>query len=384
MTMSDDDPDHPPPPAARRRLLDRLKSALRMKKEVSLRADLEGALAEDLQTETPDQTFSPEERAMLRNILGLREVRVADVMIPRADIISIEQDITLGDLLKLFREAAHSRLPVYRQTLDDPIGFIHIRDVLSYLIAGAPPKSSARRRKAASELDLGKIDLSGKLATAKLMRRLLFVPPSMPALDLLVRMQATRVHLALVVDEYGGTDGLVSIEDLIEQVVGDIADEHDEDIDAITVEKDGWVASARTPLEDVVKALSPDLVLEAPPDMEEDIDTLGGLLTALVGRVPARGELIQGPRDIEFEVLDADPRRIKRVRIRKASRRAHERPVRSRREHAEKIVPAPAADAGAGSPSAATNSDDGDTATPMTTLAPAMPGSIVKETAGEK
>ena len=384
MTMSDDDPDHPPPPAARRRLLDRLKSALRMKKEVSLRADLEGALAEDLQTETPDQTFSPEERAMLRNILGLREVRVADVMIPRADIISIEQDITLGDLLKLFREAAHSRLPVYRQTLDDPIGFIHIRDVLSYLIAGAPPKSSARRRKAASELDLGKIDLSGKLATAKLMRRLLFVPPSMPALDLLVRMQATRVHLALVVDEYGGTDGLVSIEDLIEQVVGDIADEHDEDIDAITVEKDGWVASARTPLEDVVKALSPDLVLEAPPDMEEDIDTLGGLLTALVGRVPARGELIQGPRDIEFEVLDADPRRIKRVRIRKASRRAHERPVRSRREHAEKIVPPPAADAGAGSPSAATNSDDGDTATPMTTLAPAMPGSIVKETAGEK
>ncbi|MBX9617702.1 MAG: hemolysin family protein [Hyphomicrobiales bacterium] len=384
MSISDDDPDPSPPPAARRRLLDRLKSALRMKKEVSLRADLEGALAEDLQTETPDQTFSPEERAMLRNILGLREVRVADVMIPRADIISIEQDITLGDLLKLFREAAHSRLPVYRQTLDDPIGFIHIRDVLSYLIAGAPPKSSTRRRKAAGELDLGKIDLSGKLATAKLMRRLLFVPPSMPALDLLVRMQATRVHLALVVDEYGGTDGLVSIEDLIEQVVGDIADEHDEDIDVIAVDKDGWVASARAPLEDVVKALAPDLVLETPPDMEEDIDTLGGLLTALVGRVPARGELIQGPRDIEFEVLDADPRRIKRVRIRKASRRANERPVRPRREHTDKISPSTAGEVGAGSAPASLGNDPADTATPMETMAPSMPASIIKEPAGEK
>ncbi|OQW52662.1 hemolysin family protein [Candidatus Raskinella chloraquaticus] len=384
MSISDDDPDQPPPPAARRRLLDRLKSALRMKKEVSLRADLEGALAEDLQTETPDQTFSPEERAMLRNILGLREVRVADVMIPRADIISIEQDITLGDLLKLFREAAHSRLPVYRQTLDDPIGFIHIRDVLSYLIAGAPPKSSTRRRKAASELDLGKIDLGGKLATAKLMRRLLFVPPSMPALDLLVRMQATRVHLALVVDEYGGTDGLVSIEDLIEQVVGDIADEHDEDIDVIAVDKDGWVASARAPLEDVVKALAPDLVLETPPDMEEDIDTLGGLLTALVGRVPARGELIQGPRDIEFEVLDADPRRIKRVRIRKASRRANEPPIRPRRERADKILPSPAGEVGASSAPASIGNDAADNATSMAMMASSMPAAITKEPAGEK
>lgn len=335
MTLPED-----PTPAVqnpRRRLIDRLKSALRLKKEPSLRADLEGALAEDRETESTDQTFSPEERAMLRNILGLREVKVADVMIPRADIIAIEQDITLSELLKLFREAAHSRLPVYRKTLDDPIGFIHIRDVLAYLMAGAPQKSGVRKRKAAGDLDLGKVDLTSQLATAKLMRRLLFVPPSMPALDLLVHMQASRVHLALVVDEYGGTDGLVSIEDLIEQVVGDIADEHDEDEHILTADQNGWVASARAPLEDVIAGLSPNLTLVTPPDMEEDIDTLGGLLTALAGRVPVRGEIILAPNDVEFEVLDADPRRVKRVRIRKAQHRSEDRSSRPRRGRAEKI-----------------------------------------------
>ena len=334
MSMPDDNAAPLTQPSARRRLLDRLKSALRVKREASLRADLEGALADDQRTETPDQTFSPEERAMLRNILGLREVRVADVMIPRADIVAIEQDIALGDLLKLFREAAHSRLPVYRQTLDDPIGFIHIRDVLAYLVSGDAPAS--RKPKGNNALDLGRIDLSARLITAKLIRRLLFVPPSMPALDLLVHMQTNRVHLALVVDEYGGTDGLVSIEDLVEQVVGDIADEHDEDVLVISADKDGWVASARAPLEDVVEALAPDLELQTPPDLEEDIDTLGGLLTALAGRVPVRGELIEGPRDIEFEVLDADPRRVKRVRIRKAVRRNEERANRPRRGRAGK------------------------------------------------
>lgn len=340
MSMPDDD-SPTPPHTTRRRLIDKLRSALRLKREPSLRADMEGALAEDQQTETPDQTFSPEERAMLRNILGLREVRVEDVMIPRADIMAIEQDIALGDLLKLFREGAHSRLPVYREALDDPIGFIHIRDVLSYLIAGAPQKASARRRKAESELDLGKLDLTAPLATSKLMRRLLFVPPSMPVLDLLVHMQASRIHLALVVDEYGGTDGLVSIEDLIEQVVGDIADEHDEEETVVTADKDGWVASARAPLDEVITALAPNLELTTPPDIEEEIDTLGGLLTALAGRVPVRGELILAPKDVEFEVLDADPRRVKRVRIRKAVRRGEERGKRPRRERSEAPGEAP-------------------------------------------
>lgn len=369
--MSDPEDDLNAQPPGRRRLVDRLKSALRSRKEASLRADLEGALAEDQQTETTDQAFSPEERAMLRNILGLREVRVADVMIPRADIMAADHDISVGDLLKLFRDAAHSRLPVYRDTLDDPIGFVHIRDVLAYLISGAPRKAAARKRKAEAELDLGKVDLTTQLAAAKLVRRLLFVPPSMPALDLLVHMQATRIHLALVVDEYGGTDGLVSIEDLIEEVVGDIADEHDEEEHVISADKDGWVASARAPLEDVIARLAPDLQVETPPDMEEEIDTLGGLLTALAGRVPVRGELILGPKDIEFEVLDADPRRVKRVRIRKASRSLEDRIVRPRRTRKDKgeesvseTAPHPAIGslASAEPPMADTNPTDGPTA----------------------
>lgn len=369
--MSDPEDDLNAQPPGRRRLVDRLKSALRLRKEASLRADLEGALAEDQQTETTDQAFSPEERAMLRNILGLREVRVADVMIPRADIMAADHDISVGDLLKLFRDAAHSRLPVYRDTLDDPIGFVHIRDVLAYLISGAPRKTAARKRKAEAELDLGKVDLTTQLAAAKLVRRLLFVPPSMPALDLLVHMQATRIHLALVVDEYGGTDGLVSIEDLIEEVVGDIADEHDEEEHVISADKDGWVASARAPLEDVIARLAPDLQVETPPDMEEEIDTLGGLLTALAGRVPVRGELILGPKNIEFEVLDADPRRVKRVRIRKASRSLEDRIVRPRRtrkdkgeESASETAPHPTIGslASAEPPMVDTNPTDGPTA----------------------
>lgn len=303
--------DAPP----RRGIVERLRGVFGLKREPNRRSDLEGALAKE--TDDPAESFTVQERAMLRNILGLREVRVADVMVPRADIVAVEATTSLADLIGIFREAAHSRLPVYRETLDDPVGFIHIRDFLAYLTRGAPLKPGSGRRRARG-VDLGKIDLESTLASSKIIRRVLFVPPSMPALDLLAQMQATRVHMALVIDEYGGTDGLVSIEDLIEQVVGDIEDEHDENEAEIVATPDGWVASARASLDEVRSALAPDLILEMPEDITDEIDTIGGFLVTIAGRVPVRGELIRGPGDVEFEVLDADPRRVKRIRIRKA------------------------------------------------------------------
>src|SRR5437762_568339 len=202
----------------------------------SLRANLQVVL----ETSSPGETsFSPAERTMLRNILYLRERRIADIMIPRADIVAVRQDISLGELMKLFESAGHSRLVVYGETLDEPEGMVHIRDLVVYMAqrARVEPKATARRKKPLpAGLDLRAINLATTLAEAQIVRKLLFVPPSMPAVDLLAQMQATRIHLALVVDEYGGTDGLVSIEDLVEQIVGDIDDEHDSDEPPETVQ----------------------------------------------------------------------------------------------------------------------------------------------------
>lgn len=255
--------------------------------------------------------ISPQERAMLSNVLGLRERRVDDVMVPRADIIAVSLDATLASLLALLRRAGHSRLPVYGETLDDPRGMIHIRDFLDFLAARAGP---GRGGEGEAVPDLGAVDLSVTLAQASILRPVLYVPPSMPAVDLLVRMQATRTHIALVIDEYGGTDGLVSIEDLIEIVVGDIEDEHDQD-EAPTIAPAGenrFIADARATLEELNEATGIDL---SAAEVAEEVDTLGGLIVTLAGRVPARGELIEGPEGLEFEVLDADPRRVKRLRI---------------------------------------------------------------------
>ena len=168
---------------------------------------------------------------MLTNILALRGRRVDDVMVPRADIIAVQQDISLGELIKVFEGAGHSRLVVYNETLDDPVGMVHIRDVIAYMAQRATvsaEKVTRRKKPLAAGLDLKAVDLSVALSAAKIIREILFVPPSMPAIDLLAKMQATRIHLALVIDEYGGTDGIVSIEDVVEQIVGDIEDEHDE------------------------------------------------------------------------------------------------------------------------------------------------------------
>jgi CBS domain containing-hemolysin-like protein len=296
----------------------------------SIRADLKDVL-DDL---SPNESgFSPEESRMLKNILGLRERRVGDVMVPRADIVAVQQDIQIGDLVKVFENAGHSRLVAYDDTLDDPIGMVHIRDLIAFMTARAavdPEKNAKRKKPLPAGLDFKTLDLAMPLSVAKIVREILFVPPSARVIDLLARMQAKQIHLALVVDEYGGTDGIVSIEDIVEQIVGDIADEHDEDESADVVRQpDGsYVADARAKIEDVVGIVGHDFDVG---DAAEEVDTLGGYLVTRAGRLPLRGELIPGPGLFEFEVLDADPRRVKRVRIRRLTER-REKPRDASRE----------------------------------------------------
>jgi CBS domain containing-hemolysin-like protein len=270
---------------------------------------------------------SPEERTMIRNILALRGRRIEDVMVPRGDIVAVQLDIPLGELVKVFEKANHSRLVAYDDTLDDPIGMVHIRDLIAFMTMQAavdPQKAPKRKKPRPAGLDFNAIDLSLPLSSTKIMREMLFAPPSMPALDLLEKMQATRIHLALVVDEYGGTDGLVSMEDIVEQIVGEIADEHDEDeLPAVVRENDGsYVADARASLDDVTAAIG---VAFDVGDAAESVDTIGGYLMAQVGRLPLRGELVPGPEGFEIEVLDSDPRRVKKVRIHRSKNRTIER-----------------------------------------------------------
>src|SRR5581483_4588108 len=265
----------------------------------SIRADLKDVLEAGLHGESG---FSPEESAMLKNILGLRERRVDDVMVPRADIIAVQQDISLGEL----------------------IAFMTARAAVS-------PEANAKRKKPLpANLDLKAVDLSLPLSSTKIVREILFVPPSMRLIDLLAKMQATRIHLALVIDEYGGTDGLISIEDVVEQIVGEIEDEHDEDKapDIARQNDDSFVADARASLEEVIRVVGVDFNVG---DAAEDVDTIGGYLMTKAGRVPVRGELFPGPDSFEIEVLDADPRRVKRLRIyRLKDRRARSRESKRR------------------------------------------------------
>lgn len=277
----------------------------------SIRDDIEDALADA----EPNDDISPRERDMLRNVLGLRTRRVDDIMVPRADIVAVGIDMTLGDLLRMFREEGHSRVPVFSETLDDPRGMIHIRDFVDYIASQAEKPAEVSHRKLGQlRAGLGKIDLTTALSAVDILRPVLFVPPSMPALDLLVKMQATRTHMALVIDEYGGTDGLVSIEDIVEIIVGDIEDEHDEEEGEMIVKSDDgtFIVDARANLEDVTRFVQLDLDLI---EDVEDVDTVGGLIGMLAGRVPLRGEIIPGPGKFEFQILDADPRRLKRARI---------------------------------------------------------------------
>jgi CBS domain containing-hemolysin-like protein len=289
----------------------------------SARTDLQIVLENGTSVESG---FSPEERTMLKNILALRGRRIDDVMVPRADIISVQKDISLGDLIKVFEGAGHSRLVVYDETLDDPVGMVHIRDIIGYMVRHAQVDVTKSRRKKPlpAGIDLKAVDLSVALSAAQIIREILFVPPSMPAIDLLAKMQATRIHLALVIDEYGGTDGIVSMEDVVEQIVGDIEDEHDDDeAPSVVRQPDGsFMADARAPLEDVVAIVGSEFEVG---DVADEVDTLAGYVMTRVGRLPSRGEVVPGPGDFEIEVLDSDPRRLKKVRITRRKPRPEKR-----------------------------------------------------------
>ena len=307
---------------------------LRPSQGEKLREDLADALMTDANI---SNAFSPEERAMLHNILRFREVRVEDIMVPRADIEAVDMTMTIGELLIHFEETGRSRMPVYSDTLDDPRGMVHIRDLLSYLAKqarnrrrtsakAAPARAAPAQpmplaadkaekpvRTPRPAFDLGRVDLEQTVAEAGLIRKILFVPPSMLASDLMQSMQAARTQLALVIDECGGTDGLVTHEDIVEMVIGDVEDEHDnEEVMFSRAGEDIFVADARIELEEIAEAIGPDFDIK---DRLEDVDTLGGLIFSALGRIPVRGEVVQAVPGFEFQILDADPRRIKRVRI---------------------------------------------------------------------
>ncbi|NWJ24669.1 hemolysin family protein [Rhizobium sp. RM] len=286
-----------------------------------LREDITDALMSDTEI---GAAFSPEERAMLNNILRFREVRVEDIMIPRVDIDGIDQNMTIGEALILFEETGRSRMPVYDENLDNPKGMIHIRDLLSYVAKQARNKRRIGTRIALDtetnaartprpNFDLARVDLEISVANAGLVRKILFAPPSMLASDLLKTMQAQRTQLALVIDEYGGTDGLVSHEDIVEMVVGDIDDEHDKDEAMFSrLSADVLVADARAELTELSEAIGPEFDVR---EHVEEIDTLGGLIFFALGRIPAKGETVRAIPGFEFQILDADSRRIKGVRI---------------------------------------------------------------------
>ena len=254
----------------------------------SIRDTLEGLIEE---REESDQPINEDERLLLANIFELRDRTVHDVMVPRADIVAIEGETALSDIIDVITGEGHSRLPVYGESLDDAMGFIHAKDVLAWRGAEA------------------------NFSPSRILRRVLFVAPSMQVLELLLEMRVKRAHMALVVDEYGGVDGLVTIEDLVEEIVGEIEDEHDQNDDpALTPAADGsLIADARVTIEHLEETVGPILDYD---EEREDIDTLGGLVFSLAGRVPIRGELIRHSSGVEFEVLEADPRRIRRLRLR--------------------------------------------------------------------
>ena len=235
--------------------------------------------------------ITPQERFLIGNILKVHDRNAADVMVPRVDIVALDVEQPFAEIVKCMVEQGHSRVPIYRESLDDVIGFVHVKDVLAPVADRRP----------------------GKLS--RLLRKVLFVAPSVPILDLLVQMRQARTHIAMVVDEFGGIDGLVTIEDLIEEIVGEIEDEHDDAEPPTLIERpDGSViADARLSIDALEEQHGTRL---RPEGDQETVDTLGGLVFTLAGRVPKRGEIITHPDGIEFEVLDADPRRVKRLRVR--------------------------------------------------------------------
>lgn len=281
--------------------------------KIDLRESLEGVIASHVE-ETGPSTLPDDARSMMQNLLGFADLRVDDMMVPRASIVAAEETSSMRDLLSQFIEANHSRMPIYRESLDDIVGMIHVKDYLRWMAN----KGTKKKTKGAAEagIALAGSELSSTIKQhPSMIRDVLFVPPSMPAPDLLIKMKASHVHLAVVVDEYGGTDGLVSLEDLVEEIIGDIADEHDTDAEEGMIHKQSdttYVASALISISTLDEMFKVDLL---PDDQEDEADTLGGLVFEMAGRVPARGEIIKHESGLEFEILESDPRRVKRVRI---------------------------------------------------------------------
>ena len=258
--------------------------------ESTLRDEIEEAI-ENREGEVPRVgDLSNVERQMLRNILHFGEKTVGDVAVPRADVVAVPATITFEGLVAAFAEAGHSRLPVYEDSLDTVIGMIHVKDVFALQVTGAEPPEDIRQ----------------------LVRAPLYVPESMGVLDLLARMRAERVHLAIVVDEFGGTEGLLTIEDVVEEIVGEIEDEHDEELPGLLIPLDDgvWEADARAELEDVAEAVDARL-----GTVEEDVETLGGLAFVLAGHIPQPGEILEHPSGWKLEVTEGDSRRVTRLRL---------------------------------------------------------------------
>lgn len=299
--------------------LSRILGAIGLKSNAAtLREDLKEALEEVHDGET--SAFSQEERELIRNILRLKETRAEDVMVPRGDIDAVAQTITLTDLMLLFKESGHSRMPVYRDSLDDAYGMVHIRDLMGHIAEAAAVFSSRveTRERETAGLSLTKVDLSRTLAeTPDLVREILTIPQWIPVTDLLAQMQQKRIQIALVIDEYGGVDGLVSLEDIVEVVVGDIEDEHDvtEAPGVVAAGVDAWIVDGQTELDELAEAISP---LFGAASLTDEVDTLAGLVVMLAGRVPAVGERITAPDEVPgfaFEVLEADDLRVIKAKV---------------------------------------------------------------------
>jgi len=291
--MSDPEPPGSSTQPEHDRSFARLRNFLRLIRRPRNGESLRDTIDEMIDEPAADdpRPLSGQERVLISNILKVHDQTASDVMVPRVDIVALDVETPFPKVVKCMVEQGHSRVPVYRETLDDVIGFIHVKDVLG-------PVAERRETK-----------------LAPILRKVLFVAPSVPILDLLVQMRQARTHIAMVVDEFGGIDGLVTIEDLIEEIVGEIEDEHDvADGPSLVERTDGsLIADARTPIEVLEEHQGTRL---RPAGDQEEVDTLGGLVSSLAGRVPKRGEVIAHPSGIEFEVLDADPRKIKRLRVR--------------------------------------------------------------------
>ncbi|NDF12447.1 MAG: HlyC/CorC family transporter [Proteobacteria bacterium] len=274
----------------------KVRSILKIR-PLSLKESLEEAIIEQ---EASGETIDPEEKEMLQNVLQFGERTVGDIMIPRSDIIFMQDNFTLPELQKLLAQHPHTRIPVCKETLDHVRGFIHVKDLIAFISNG------------------------NSFNVEKIVRKALYVPPSMPLNDLLVQMKNTRTHMAMVIDEYGGTCGLLTMENLVEEIVGEIRDEHDDGMGEPflnQISKNVYDASARVNITDLEEKLAVKL---SKPGV--DYDTLGGMIAAQLGRVPSKGEVVKHPAHLEFEIVDADSRRVLRVLIRKQSRRAKKTP----------------------------------------------------------